>query len=134
MSEAIICFFLKKLMTDSYFFMTSLLDGEPMQLFLNVGGPDRLSRLEMAKSVATYRGYDLSLIKSVSASSVSLKLGTTANLYIMSTSKVSFSLYLYFHFEFLTIVCIYFFGIVPCSSYTIGMHPSDFMHYLLFYF
>ncbi|PRQ57886.1 putative NAD(P)-binding domain, rmlD-like substrate binding domain-containing protein [Rosa chinensis] len=37
---------------------------------LNVGGPDRLSRVQMAETVADIRGYNLSLIKSVSASSV----------------------------------------------------------------
>lgn len=41
-----------------------------MQLVLNAGGPDRVSRVQMAESVALHRGYSLSLIKSVSASSV----------------------------------------------------------------
>nr|CAD1830748.1 unnamed protein product [Ananas comosus var. bracteatus] len=45
-------------------------DGKKMQLLLNVGGPDRVSRLQMAEAVADFRGYDHSLIKSVSASSV----------------------------------------------------------------
>ncbi|XP_039125011.1 LOW QUALITY PROTEIN: methionine adenosyltransferase 2 subunit beta [Dioscorea cayenensis subsp. rotundata] len=73
-------------------------DGEPMQLFLNVGGPDRLSRLEMAKSVATYRGYDLSLIKSVSASSVNRGVASPADIsmdiskliHLLSITPVSF--------------------------------------------
>ncbi|KAJ6806848.1 putative spore coat polysaccharide biosynthesis protein SpsK isoform X1 [Iris pallida] len=43
---------------------------EQMQLLLNVGGPDRLSRVQMAEAVADFRGYDHSLIKAVSASSV----------------------------------------------------------------
>lgn len=46
------------------------LDGEHMQLLLNVGGPDRVSRVHMAEAVAEFRGYDPSLIKPVSASSV----------------------------------------------------------------
>lgn len=51
-----------------------------MQLLLNVGGPDRVSRVEMAETVANIRGYNNSLIKSVSALSVSVpsnfELGT----------------------------------------------------------
>lgn len=47
-------------------------DGTNMQLILNVGGPDRLSRLQMAETVAAVRGYELSLLKPVSASTVSL--------------------------------------------------------------
>lgn len=43
-----------------------------MQLLLNVGGPDRVSRVQMAKAVAQFRGHDSSLIKPVSASSVSI--------------------------------------------------------------
>lgn len=45
-------------------------DGKKMQLLLNVGGPDRVSRLQMAEAVAHLRDYDASLIKPVSASSV----------------------------------------------------------------
>ncbi|KAI4355015.1 hypothetical protein L6164_003833 [Bauhinia variegata] len=41
-----------------------------MQLLLNAGGPDRVSRVQMAEAVGQFRGYDPSLIKSVSASSV----------------------------------------------------------------
>ena len=41
-----------------------------MQLVLNVGGPNRLSRVEMAETVAEIRGHNKSLIKRVSASSV----------------------------------------------------------------
>jgi dTDP-4-dehydrorhamnose reductase len=41
-----------------------------MQLLLNVCGPDRLSRAQMAETVADIRGHSASLIKSVSASSV----------------------------------------------------------------
>lgn len=41
-----------------------------MRLLLNMGGPDRVSRVEMAETVAYVRGYNKSLIKSVSASSV----------------------------------------------------------------
>lgn len=42
-----------------------------MQLLLNVGGPDRVSRVQMAEAVAQIRGHNPSLIKPVSASSVS---------------------------------------------------------------
>ncbi|GAV90088.1 RmlD_sub_bind domain-containing protein [Cephalotus follicularis] len=45
-------------------------EGKKMQLLLNVGGPDRVSRVQMAEAVAHIRGYDTSLIISVSASSV----------------------------------------------------------------
>ncbi|XP_047322856.1 methionine adenosyltransferase 2 subunit beta [Impatiens glandulifera] len=45
-------------------------DGNQMQLVLNIGGPDRVSRVEMAEAVADFRGYNRSLIRSVSASSV----------------------------------------------------------------
>lgn len=45
-------------------------DGKIVQVLLNVGGPDRVSRLQMAESVAVVRGYNPSIIKSVSASSV----------------------------------------------------------------
>ncbi|XP_074279901.1 uncharacterized protein LOC141605139 [Silene latifolia] len=45
-------------------------DDTPMQLLLNLGGPDRVSRVQMAETVADSRGYDKSLINPVSASSV----------------------------------------------------------------
>jgi hypothetical protein len=45
-------------------------DGKKVQVLLNVGGPDKVSRLQMAESVAIVRGYNPSIIKSVSASSV----------------------------------------------------------------
>ncbi|XP_057454545.1 uncharacterized protein LOC130746053 [Lotus japonicus] len=41
-----------------------------MQLLLNAGGPDRVSRVQMAEAVAQFRGHETSLIKSVSASTV----------------------------------------------------------------
>ncbi|KAF8779484.1 hypothetical protein HU200_002531 [Digitaria exilis] len=47
-----------------------LSDGKKTQVLLNVGGPDRVSRLQMAESVAAVRGYNHCIIKSVSASSV----------------------------------------------------------------
>ncbi|KAK2997816.1 hypothetical protein RJ639_025291, partial [Escallonia herrerae] len=46
-----------------------------MQMLLNVGGPDRISRVQMAEAVAYYKGYNTSLIKSVSASSVRVDRG-----------------------------------------------------------
>ncbi|KAL9245337.1 hypothetical protein vseg_019000 [Gypsophila vaccaria] len=45
-------------------------EAKPMQLVLNLGGPDRVSRVQMAETVADSRGYDRSLINSVSTSSV----------------------------------------------------------------
>ncbi|XP_059651455.1 uncharacterized protein LOC132299043 [Cornus florida] len=45
-------------------------EDKQMQLLLNVGGPDRVSRVQMAEAVALIRGYDTSLIKPVSASSI----------------------------------------------------------------
>lgn len=41
-----------------------------MHELLNVGGPDRVSRVQMAEAVANIRGYKTSLIKPVSATSV----------------------------------------------------------------
>lgn len=43
-----------------------------MQLLLNLGGPDRVSRVQMAEAVAESRGYNTSLINAVSASSVGI--------------------------------------------------------------
>ncbi|XP_054784867.1 uncharacterized protein LOC129291502 isoform X2 [Prosopis cineraria] len=45
-------------------------ENKQMQLVLNAGGPDRISRVQMAEAVAQYRGYDTSLIQPLSASSV----------------------------------------------------------------
>ncbi|ESQ37708.1 hypothetical protein EUTSA_v10028798mg [Eutrema salsugineum] len=45
-------------------------DEKQMRIVLNAGGPDRLSRVQMAEVVAEVRGHDHSLIKHVSASSV----------------------------------------------------------------
>lgn len=45
-------------------------EGKPMRVLLNAGGPDRLSRVQMAEAVAYIKGYNTSLIKPVSASSV----------------------------------------------------------------
>ncbi|XP_015948176.1 uncharacterized protein LOC107473144 [Arachis duranensis] len=45
-------------------------EDKQIQLLLNAGGPDRVSRVQMAEAVAQFRGYDASKIKSVSASSV----------------------------------------------------------------
>lgn len=44
-------------------------EAKQTQLIVNVGGPDRVSRVQMAETVADIRGYNPSLIKSVSASS-----------------------------------------------------------------
>ncbi|KAK7274548.1 hypothetical protein RIF29_15642 [Crotalaria pallida] len=51
-------------------FLILVTEGKQIQLVLNAGGPDRLSRVQMAEAVAQFRGYDSSIIKSVSASSV----------------------------------------------------------------
>lgn len=51
-------------------FIAVSLDNKQMHLVLNVGGPDRVSRVQMAEAVAAFRGYNTSLIKPVSASSV----------------------------------------------------------------
>lgn len=51
-------------------FLILVPEGKQIQLLLNVGGPDRVSRVKMAEAVAQFRGYDNSLIKSVSASVV----------------------------------------------------------------
>jgi hypothetical protein len=51
-------------------FVLNSTDGKKMRVVLNAGGPDRVSRVQMAESVALHRGYSFSLIKSVSASSV----------------------------------------------------------------
>ena len=53
-------------------------EGKQMKLILNAGGPDRVSRAQIAETVADVRGYDTSLIKPVSASSNGL-LGSSAN-------------------------------------------------------
>ncbi|CAN6711119.1 unnamed protein product [Malus baccata var. baccata] len=45
-------------------------DSKQTKVLLNFGGPDRVSRLQMAETVADVRRYSPSLIKSVSASSV----------------------------------------------------------------
>ena len=51
-------------------FLILVTDGKQMQLLLNAGGSDRVSRVQMAEAVAQFRGYDTSIIKSMSSSSV----------------------------------------------------------------
>ncbi|KAL0412002.1 UNVERIFIED_CONTAM: dTDP-4-dehydrorhamnose reductase [Sesamum latifolium] len=51
-------------------FVKDLVARVSKQLLLNGGGPDRVSRVQMAEAVAHVRGYSTSLIKPVSASSV----------------------------------------------------------------
>lgn len=51
--------------------MMLVLEHKQMQLLLNVGGPDRVSRVQMAEAVADIRGHNAALIKPVSSSSVS---------------------------------------------------------------
>ncbi|CAH8361173.1 unnamed protein product [Eruca vesicaria subsp. sativa] len=58
-----------------------------MRLILNAGGPNRLSRVQMAEVVAQVRGHDLSLIKHVSASSVDLGVVSPADI-SMDISKL----------------------------------------------
>ncbi|GKC71587.1 NAD(P)-binding Rossmann-fold superfamily protein [Tanacetum coccineum] len=62
-------------------------DGKKMELLLNVGGPDRLSRVQMAEVVAHVRGYDASLIKQVSASSIDRGVKSPADI-SMDVSKL----------------------------------------------
>lgn len=61
-----------------------------MQLLLNVGGPNRVSRVEMAETVAEIRGHNKSLIKRVSASSVCLALDLLYILQIVILSSIVF--------------------------------------------
>ncbi|XP_020210635.1 methionine adenosyltransferase 2 subunit beta isoform X2 [Cajanus cajan] len=63
-------------------------EGKQMQLLLNVGGSDRLSRVQMAEAVALFRGYDTSLIKSVSASSVDRGVKSPADISMDITKLV----------------------------------------------
>ncbi|XP_028122813.1 methionine adenosyltransferase 2 subunit beta-like isoform X2 [Camellia sinensis] len=62
--------YVKDLVTVILTLTNKWISGKQMQLILNVGGPDRLSRVQMAEAVAHIRGYNTSSIKSVSASSV----------------------------------------------------------------
>lgn len=56
-------------------------------MLLNVGGPDRVSRVQMAEVVSQLRGYDSSTIKSVSAASVNRGVVSPADI-SMDVSKV----------------------------------------------
>ncbi|KAJ4733191.1 dTDP-4-dehydrorhamnose reductase [Rhynchospora pubera] len=69
---------------------TWISDRKKMQLVINAGGPDRVSRVEMAKSVALHRGYSFSLIKSVSASSVNRGVLSPADISMDITRLVEF--------------------------------------------
>lgn len=74
---------------------------KPMQLLLNVGGPDRVSRVQMAETVAYVRGHDKSLIKSVSASSVRIPLKSLFFFFILvgiELINMPLSLFLFFIF------------------------------------
>ncbi|KAI8545178.1 hypothetical protein RHMOL_Rhmol07G0021500 [Rhododendron molle] len=66
---------------------TWISEGKQMQLLLNVGGPDRLSRAQMAEAVAQFRGYNSSLIKPVSAASVDRGVKSPADI-SMDISKL----------------------------------------------
>lgn len=90
----------------------ALPDGEPMQLLLNVGGPDRVSRFQMAEAVAQIRGYNTSLIKAVSASSVSKNIcecviflhdTSTWHCFLVHLLSSAELLHSYFHLHLLTI-------------------------------
>uniref|UniRef100_A0A5B7A908 Putative methionine adenosyltransferase 2 subunit beta isoform X1 n=1 Tax=Davidia involucrata TaxID=16924 RepID=A0A5B7A908_DAVIN len=63
-------------------------ESKQMQLLLNVGGPDRVSRVQMAESVALVRGYNTSSIKSVSASSVDRGVKSPADISMDITKLV----------------------------------------------
>ncbi|KAF2315336.1 hypothetical protein GH714_038865 [Hevea brasiliensis] len=58
-----------------------------MQLLLNVGGPDRVSRVQMAEDVADIRGYNTALIKPVPSSSVDRGVASPADI-SMDISKL----------------------------------------------
>ncbi|KAJ9556322.1 hypothetical protein OSB04_010936 [Centaurea solstitialis] len=62
-------------------------DGKKMGLVLKVGEPDRLSRVQMAEVLARVRGYDTSLIKPVSASSINRGVKSPADI-SMDISKL----------------------------------------------
>nr|ABK94912.1 unknown [Populus trichocarpa] len=64
-----------------------IIEGKQMKLLLNVGGPDRVSRVQMAETVAHVRGYNTSLIKQVSASSVYRGVSSPADI-SMDISKL----------------------------------------------
>ncbi|PON92016.1 dTDP-4-dehydrorhamnose reductase family [Trema orientale] len=63
-------------------------EGKQVRLLLNVGGPDRVSRVQMAETVAEIRGYNKSLIKSVSASSVDRGVKSPADISMDITKLV----------------------------------------------
>lgn len=63
-------------------------EGKKMRLLLNVGGPDRVSRVQMAEMVADLRGYNKSFIKSVSASSVDRGVKSPADISMDITKLV----------------------------------------------
>ncbi|XP_038878319.1 methionine adenosyltransferase 2 subunit beta [Benincasa hispida] len=78
---------------------TWISEGKQMQLLLNVGGPNRVSRVEMAETVAEIRGHKKSLIKRVSASSIDRGVKSPADIsmnisklvQILAISPVSFT-------------------------------------------
>lgn len=76
-------------------FLITVTEGKQMQLLLNVGGADRVSRLQMAEAVAEFRGYDASLIKSVSASSVCICFILSQN-FVLRNQKLAFFVYLHY--------------------------------------
>ena len=55
-----------------------------MQLLLNIGGPDRVSRAQMAEAVAHIRGYNNSLITPVSASTVRISFSFSFSMFSFS--------------------------------------------------
>ncbi len=58
-------------------------EGSHMHLVLNLGGPDKVSRADMADVVAEVQGYNKEFVKRVSALSVSIRnvIGTTIILF-----------------------------------------------------
>nr|GMD62366.1 methionine adenosyltransferase 2 subunit beta [Ipomoea batatas] len=64
-------------------------ESKPMQLLVNVGGPDRVSRVQMAEAVAEIRGYKAS-INPVSSSSVS-NLSTVSTVSLIYYAILSFA-------------------------------------------
>ncbi|KAL4654062.1 hypothetical protein ACB092_01G351400 [Castanea dentata] len=62
--------------------------GKQMQLLLNVGGPDRVSWVQMAEAVADFKGYNTQLINAVSASSVDRGIKSPADISMNITKLV----------------------------------------------
>uniref|UniRef100_A0A7N2L105 Uncharacterized protein n=1 Tax=Quercus lobata TaxID=97700 RepID=A0A7N2L105_QUELO len=63
-------------------------EGNQMQLLLDVGGPDRVSRVQRVEAVVDFRGCNTPLIKAVSASSVDRGIKSPADISMNITKLV----------------------------------------------